>query len=97
MRGRRESSNAAPDEPSPGATAIHSRRPPRVAGTTARLETMGGCAPSTPYLRGLGADAISATIELSAESAASRGARRRRFTSLHFTSLHFTSRARYIR
>ena len=57
MRGRRESSNAAPDEPSPGAAATHSRRPPRVAGAIARLETMDGSAPSTPYLPGLAANA----------------------------------------
>ena len=93
VRGRLASLNAAPDEPSPCATATHSRHPPRVAGATARLETAPNGTASTPYMLGLGADAISTTVELSAESAASRGARRRRFTSLHFTTLHFTPRA----
>ena len=91
MRGCLESSSAAPDDPSPCATATHSRHPPRVAGATARLETAANGTALTPYILGLGADAIGTAVELSVESAASRGARRRRFTSLHYTTLHFTS------
>ena len=55
MHGRLASLNAAPDEPSPCATATHSRHPPRVAGATARLDTAVNGTASTPYILGLDA------------------------------------------
>ena len=63
---RRDSPLPAPNQPSPGAAAAHSWRPPRVAGTTARLATAGGGTGATAYLSGLAATASGAATDLSA-------------------------------
>ena len=64
---RRDSSNSAPKWPSPGAAAAHSRRPPRVAGAAARLQTAADGTGSTPYLLGHAADATRTAAALSAD------------------------------
>ena len=64
---RRDSSNSAPKWPSPGAAAAHSRRPPRVAGAAARLQTAADGTGSTAYLLGHAADATRTAAALSAD------------------------------
>ena len=62
----RDSSKSEPDGPSPGAAAAHSRRPPRVAGAAARLETASDGTGSMPYIPSLAADATATATALSA-------------------------------
>ena len=64
---RRDSSNSAPKWPSPGAAAAHSRRPPRVAGAAARLQTAADGTGSTAYLLGHAADTTRTAAALSAD------------------------------
>ena len=62
----RGSSNSEPDRPSPGAAAIHSRRPLCVAGASARLETATDGAGAMAYIPGLAAEATATATDLSA-------------------------------
>ena len=96
VRGRRDGSNAAPDEPSPCAAATHSRHPPRVA-VPPRASRRRPTARPRHRTSSASAPTPSAPPSSSPRRAPPPAVRAAdaslHYTSLHFTTLHFTPRA----